>query len=414
MGGVKPFARRAGWELGANALARSVEARRARGEALVDLTESNPTRCRFDAAEALAQEAFERVARDPRVTRYEPDPRGKREARVAIAEYYAARGARVDPAHVVLTAGTGEGYAHLVRLLADPGDAVLVPRPSYPLFDFLAGLEGVEARAYRLTPSAGGDWRVEPGELERRLDPGVCALLAVHPNNPTGSFVAPEDAARLEGLCADHGVALVCDEVFLDYAAPGAEPLARTLLAGDGRAGLRFALSGVSKLAAMPQAKLAWIAVAGPEGPRDEALARLEVIADTYLSVPEVGQLMLPHVLRGSEPVRREVRARVAANRAALERALSPVPGARALPSQGGWYSVLRVETGADEESLALALVEEGVLVHPGYFFEFEDEAETAHLVVALLSPPEIFGDGVARLLRGLDAHSGGARRGKL
>jgi hypothetical protein len=409
---VKGFSRRAGWELGANALAERAAARRARGEPLVDLTESNPTRCGFPAAEALAQSALERAAQDPRAARYEPDPRGKRCAREAIAEYYAARGARVEPEHVILTAGTGEGYAHLFRLLADPGESALVPRPSYPLFDFLAGLEGVEARRYTLLPGPGGEWRVDPGDLARRFDASVRALVAVHPNNPTGSFVAPACAARLRALCAERAVALVCDEVFLDYAAPGSS--ARTLLASDEADPLRFALSGVSKLAGLPQAKLAWIAVAGPAAARDEALARLEVIADTYLSVPEAGQLVLPHLLRASEPVRREIRARLAENRAALERALAAVPGARALPSQGGWYAVLRVETSEDEESLALALVDAGVLVHPGFFFEFEDEPGAAHVVIALLAPPAAFADGVARLLRGLVRADGGAPAGRL
>jgi aspartate/methionine/tyrosine aminotransferase len=412
---VKAFARRAAWDLGTNALTRRVEARLARGEVLVDLTESNPTRCAFAAAETLAREAYARLAGDARVARYAPDPRGKLEAREAVAEYYAARGARVDPAHVVLCAGTGEGYAHLFRLLADPGDAVLVPRPSYPLFDFLAGLEGVETRAYPLAPGVDGAWRIDFDALAGALDASVRAVLAVHPNNPTGSFVSPADAARLGAVCAERGVALVADEVFLDYAAPGAEALARTSLAGDAGAGLRFALSGVSKLAGMPQAKLAWIAAAGPRELRDEALARLEVIADTYLSVPEAGQVLLPHVLRESEPVRCEIRARIALNRAALERALHALPGVRALRAQGGWYAVLQIERAREgEEALALARVDAGVLVHPGFFFDFDDEPDAAHLVVALLLPAGVFADGVERLVRGLAVLPGASRAGKL
>jgi aspartate/methionine/tyrosine aminotransferase len=413
---VSGFSRRAGWELGANALTARVEARRARGEALVDLVESNPTRCALAAVTALAREAYERVARDPRVARYEPEPRGRLEAREAIAEYYAARGAAVDPAHLVLTAGTGEGYAHLFRLLADPGDAVLVPRPSYPLFDFLAGLEGVEARSYRLEPSRDGAWRIAVGELERAEDPSLRAVLAVHPGNPTGSFVAREDEARIQRLWDERGVALVCDEVFLDYAAPGTEALARTFLAGAEHAGLRFVLSGISKLAGAPQAKLAWIAVAGPPRARDEAVARLEVIADTYLSVPEIGQLALPQLLRGSDAARREIRARIAENRAALERALAGQERARVLPAQGGWYAVVRaaIPPDSDCEAVALALVDEGVLVHPGFFFEFASEPGVAHLVAALLAPPARFADGAARLARGLAKLEGGAPAGKL
>ncbi len=381
------FARRAGWELGANPLAARLEAARATGD-VVDLTESNPTRCGFASCERLARETLERVAADPRAARYEPSPRGRREAREAVARYYAARGARLDPDHVVLTAGTSEGYAHLFRLLADPGDAVLVPRPSYPLFELLAGLEGVEPVPYPLVPAAepAGGWRIDRDALGAALARAPRALLLVHPNNPTGSFVEADDRAWLESHVG-RDTALVYDEVFLDYAADGS-PATSALAHPGGR--LVFALSGVSKLAGVPQAKLGWIACAGEPELCAEALARLEVIADTYLSVPDAGQLALPLLLAGADAVQREIRSRVAANRAALSIAL---PG-RVLPAQGGWYALLRLDPGADEDEVVERLLAAGVIAQPGWFYELEG----AHLVLSLLPRLADFERGAARL----------------
>ncbi len=388
------FARRAGFELGANPLAARLEAAREAPGAL-DLSESNPTRCGFAACERLAREVLAAVAADPRAARYEPSPRGRREAREAVARYYAARGARLDPEHVVLTAATSEGYAHLFRLLADPGDSVLVPRPSYPLFDLLAGLEGLEPVSYPLVPAAepAGAWRIDRAALEASLSPRARAVLAVHPNNPTGSYVDPADAAWLDALCARRGIAVVYDEVFLDYAAPGATEPARSALARPSPT-LTFVLSGVSKVAGLPQAKLGWIACAGERAQRDEALARLEVIADTYLSVPDAGQLALPLALAGADEVQREIRARIAANRAALASAL---PG-RALPAQGGWYALVRLLPGTDEDELVERLLEAGVIAQPGWFYELEQP----HLVLSLLPETAAFARGAARLAEAL------------
>jgi hypothetical protein len=384
------FARRAGWELGANPLAERLEAARA-SPGVVDLTESNPTRCGFASCERLARETLARVAADPRAARYEPSARGRREAREAVAGYYAARGARVDPAHVVLSAGTSEAYAHLFRLLADPGEAVLVPRPSYPLFELLAGLEGVEPLAYPLAASPGlaGAWHIDRDAFEAALSPRVRAVLVVHPNNPTGSFVAPSDAAWLDALAAERGLALAYDEVFLDYPAPDARELARSALSRPAAA-LVFALSGVSKVAGLPQAKLGWIGCAGPAPQRDEALARLEVIADTYLSIPEVGQLSLPHLLAGAGEAQAEIRARVTANRAALASALP----ARVLPAQGGWYALVRLDPGDDEDAAVERLLADGAIAQPGWFYELEGP----HLVLSLLPEARAFARGVARL----------------
>lgn len=390
------FARRSSWELGANPLAERLEAARAAGDA-VDLTESNPTRCGFESCERLARETLARVAADPRAARYEPSPRGRREAREAVAAYYAARGARVDPDHVVLTAATSEGYAHLFRLLADPGDSVLVPRPSYPLFDLLAGLEGLEVLSYPLSPlpRPAGTWRIDRAALSAARSARTRAVLLVHPNNPTGSFVDADDRAWLESLAADD-FALVYDEVFLDYGA--AREHAASALA-SARGSLVFALSGVSKVAGLPQAKLGWIACAGEPARRDEALARLEVIADSFLSIPEAGQLSLPLLLAGADAVQREIRGRLARNRAALAAALAALPGARLLPAQAGWYALVEVDAGAGgEDAVCERLLAAGAIVQPGWFYELDG----AHLVLSLLPPPDAFERGAERLARTL------------
>ena len=399
------FARRAAWDLTSNPLSDAVAARRARGEAVVDLTDTNPTRCGLLAGgEALAR-VLARVAREPETLCYEPDPRGPRAAREAIARYHARGGPEIDPDRVLLTAGTSEGYAHLFRLLADPGERVLVPRPGYPLFDFLAGLEGVEARGYPLVRD-GDTFRIEEEALAREAsDPSVRALLAVHPHNPTGAFVRAEDAARLRALCRAHGLALVSDEVFAESALLPAPPGGRlpSLLDESEDAPLHFILSGASKLCALPQLKVSWILTAGARAARDEALARLEAIADTYLSVSPVLAACLPALLDAREPIEAALRARLAENRARLAALAAATPGALLLPAEGGFAAILEFAatdgSPLDEEALALACVERaGVLAHPGFFFDFEDSPR-ASLVLSLLAEPERFAAAARALL---------------
>jgi len=410
------FAARAAWDLAPNELARRVEARRAAGLPLHDLSESNPTRCRLPAAGEALRAALAGLSRDPRVLRYEPLPKGDPLARAAVAAHHGARGAPVDPERLVLTAGTSEGYAHLFRLLGDPGDRVLVPRPSYPLFDFLAGLEGLETVTYPLRlDRAAGAWRPDLAALARASDARTRALVVVHPNNPTGSCLRLEDAAALRGFCRERGLALIADEVFADYAdAPpraGAWP-ASLLAGGDAEdAPLGFVLSGLSKLLGLPQLKLAWIAVTGPARLRDEALARLEVVADTYLSVSAPAALLTPELLQHADAVQAEIVARVRENLARLDATLERVEHAERLPRDGGWYALVRVgarpgRPAPDEDALVTALLEQdGVLVQPGWLFELEDEADSAaHLVLSLLPAPEVFEPALAALARRIAA----------
>ncbi len=392
------FARRASWELEASLLAARVEERRRRGLPVFDLAESNPTRVGLDGpGEALAS-ALAAVARDPASTRYEPEPRGDRTAREATAAYHGAQGAALDPDHVILTAGTSEGYAHLFRLLADPGDRVHLPSPGYGLFEQLAGLEGLEAVPYRLhPPRSGARWRVDQPALAASLAPRSRALLAIHPHNPTGSLLDADDLAAFRALARERDLALISDEVFAESGAGGA-PFT-SLLCGAPDGPLHFVLSGASKLLGLPQLKVAWIAVAGPPAARDEALARLEVIADAYLSVSPLLARALALLLPQRAALVTPLQARVAANRARLS-ALDPACGVVALPGEAGWASIVRLRARErDDVALAARLVTEtGVLVQPGSLFELEAPTGEAQLVLSLLPEPGLFERGLAAL----------------
>ncbi len=406
------FSRRAGWDLGPDDPAGRASQRRAAGLPVFDLTESNPTRCGLPAAGARLAAVLARVTGDPRCAVYVPDPRGDLAAREAIAVHHAAQGGVVSADSIVLTAGTSEGYAHLFRLLADPGDRVLVPTPSYPLFGLLAGLEGVAADPYPLRLRDEG-WRIDLEAVRDVMGPATRALLLVHPNNPTGSLVSRGELAELRRLCRDREVALVSDEVFAGYRSASARADApQTLLptredAED--APLSFVLSGASKLLGLPQLKVGWVLVGGPARLRAEALARLEVIADTYLSVSVPAQLALPDLFGAYAALAGPIAARVEENRAALERALGAVRGAELLRSEGGWSAILRLREGAsgripDEDALARALLDgPGVLVQPGWLFDIEPQDDcgrpAAHLVLSLLPEPHVLEAGLRHVL---------------
>ena len=304
----------------------------------------------------------------------------------------------MDPEHVLLTASTSEAYAYLFKLLADPGEAVLVPTPSYPLFEHLARVEGVQAVPYQLDPEAG--WRLDTHALARAPET-VRAVVVVHPNNPTGSFVHPDDAAALSELAARKGWAIIADEVFLDYPLDGGAG-AGWSFAGD-RAALTFTLGGLSKSVGLPQLKLAWVVASGPHAAVAAALERLEFVADTFLSVATPVQLALPTLLREGAAVRETILTRCRANLAALRRAAADVPSVSVPPLGGGWSAMLRVPAVVGEEELVLELLhEDRVAVHPGYFFDFPADGT---LVLSLLPEPDTFAEGVRRLLRRIARH---------
>jgi alanine-synthesizing transaminase len=390
-------ARTEGWSRVPNALTQALERRRAAGLPVLDLTESNPTRC---ALQYPREEILAALAR-PEALAYAPDPLGMPAARDAIAADYASRGVAVDPGRLVLTAGTSEGYGFLFKLLADEGGTVLSPAPSYPLFDLLARLHDVRLVPYPLRADRG--FAVDLEAVEELASRGAAALLVVSPGNPTGMRLTRQEAGSLGAIGARHRVPIVCDEVFGDFVWRD-DPSRQPTLAGSSRT-LTFVLNGLSKMLALPQLKLAWIAVGGPQGEAAEAMHRLEIMADTFLSVGTPVQAALPSLLALRPRLRDEVLRRVKGNRRLLEDRAAAVPSCRCLPAEAGWGSVLQVPRTRSDEQWALDLLErDGVLVHPGYFFDF---AEEGHLVLSLLPPEETFARGVDRLL-GRVSHEAG------
>lgn len=380
------FSSRLPLSLAHNRISVAVDAARARGT-LADLTESNPTvvGLRYPA------DAIRAALAAPGALVYEPTPHGLPAARSAVAAYYARHGVAVDPARVTLTASTSEAYSWIFKLLCDPGDDVLVPSPSYPLFDHLAALESVRPVAYPLRYHAG--WFVDVEEVRRALGPRTRAILVVNPNNPTGQFLKRDEARALAALAAERDLALVSDEVFADYGfAPDAARV--TTLAGDSPA-LTFCLSGLSKVVGLPQLKLGWIVAGGPEARRAAAAERLELIADTYLSVAAPVQHAAPALLALVDDVGAQIAARVRANRAAVVAALAG-SAAQLLDAEGGWSAVVRLPSTHTEEEWTLQLLDDGVLVHPGFFFDLPPTC----VVISLLVEPAILAPAVAAILR--------------
>jgi hypothetical protein len=389
------FASRTNWSLAPNRLSQLIEERRQQGLPLLDLTESNPTRCGFNFNVEKLLDALG----DPRALSYEPDPRGLLAARLAVADYYAERGVQLEPAQIFLTTSTSEAYSYVFRLLANPGDAILIPRPSYPLFDFLAGLSDLELSPYPLAYHDG--WRIDLDALATSLGSGLRrprAIIVVHPNNPTGSFVSREELGCLLKHCKDHALALAADEVFADFAfAPDDKRVVSH--AGISEA-LTFTLSGLSKISALPQMKLAWLVVNGPPDLLSKALARLEVIADTYLSVSVPLALALPTMLESRRSLQPQILERVRTNLHWLDKQLAAHLPVSRLKADGGWYAILRLPAiRSDEDWATELLAEDGVLVHPGHFYDFPSEG---HLVISLLPPPEVFQQGIRKLLAGV------------
>lgn len=369
-----------------NAWSRLLGARRAAGEALLDLSEANPTRVGLAGAGAAELAALA----DPGSARYEPDPRGAAPARAAVADYYRQRSPAVAAEAIVLTAGTSESYAHLFRLLADPGETFLVPAPSYPLFEPLAALEGVRLSPYRLAYD--GRWHLDLSSLEAAWTPRVRGVIVVQPNHPTGTCLAADEREALECRCERTGAAIIADEVFGDFSWTGAGALPS--FAAASRV-LTFVLSGLSKVCGMPQLKLGWIAVAGPAAPRAEALEGLEWISDLFLSVATPVQRALPRLLAGRAPWQARVRERIAANLVRVDAAVARAPRLGRLAGEGGWAAILRVPGPRSEEEWALELLRRGVVVHPGQFYDMEGEA---FLVPSLIVAPDVLDAGLTRI----------------
>jgi alanine-synthesizing transaminase len=382
------FAGRTNWNLHSNRLSQALARHRAEGKPLRDLTASNPTQCgfRYDHDAVLGALA------NPASLVYQPNAQGLEGARQAVANYYAARGDQVAVGDILLTTGTSEAYSFLFRLLCDPRDEVVVPSPSYPLFDFLADLADVQLIRYPLVYDYG--WQIDFGALEQAITPRARAIVVVHPNNPTGHFCSAPEASKLNEICAAHGIALLADEVFLDFRLT--EQLPGSFAAN--RNPLTFTLSGISKISGLPQMKLAWVAVNGPAELKSEALARLEIIADTYLSMNAPVEHAAATLLGERQGFQSQLMRRLRINLGELDEQLAREGSCSRLEIQGGWYAILRVPRTQPDEDLAIALLnQEGVYVHPGHFYDFPAEG---YIVVSLITPVEEFRGGIESLLR--------------
>ena len=369
-----------------NALSALLTELRTEGREILDLTVSNPTRCGFTYPEVAIRTALSL----PAVLDYDPDSQGSRATREAIAAHH---GHGLRPEELLLTASTSEGYGLLFKLLGDPGDEVLVPSPSYPLFDWLARLEGLQARS---VPSYFHDrWHLDLGGLEAALTARTRALVVVNPNNPTGHFLSSVEWSGLTDFCARHGLALLVDEVFSGYALEAADDCLRTVLADPAPPCPVFLLSGLSKVAALPQIKLGWVAVRGPGAA--EHLEALAFLADQYLSVSASAQAAAPALLALAPALRTQVMARLQINLAQLDEALPARPHLSRLPVEGGWSVLLRRPAVDGDEACALRLLREAsVLVHPGSFFDLTGDG---HLILSLLTPETVFRKGLSRTL---------------
>ena len=382
------FSQRTSWKLSPNRFAQTLEAARSSGEPILDLTISNPTLCDF----AYDHEAILKAFDNPASLSYDPQPKGLLSAREEVARYYRDdHQVTVDPESLVLTTSTSEAYSYVFRLLCNPRDEILVPKPSYPLFDFLADLQDVTLIPYSLEYAHG--WFVDFHSVFRALTSQTRAILVVHPNNPTGSYVREEELGQFNQLCQERNLALIVDEVFLDFAFAGSP---RKTFAAN-RDSLTFTLSGLSKIAALPQMKVAWIAVTGPQTLVRPALDRLEVIADTFLSLNAPTQLAFPAMLAQRHSLRKQLLERIRGNRAFLQSALTGRSSAQLLEAGGGWYGVLKIRDDRSDEELATCLLEKHrVALHPGHFYDFPSEG---HLVISLIPPEAVFQRGVQRLL---------------
>lgn len=381
------FAERTNWNLEPNRLSKALARHRAAGKPLLDLTVSNPTESGFDYDQHAILEALQ----NPAAVKYTPEPQGLLSARQAVAEYYAERGVLAVVDDIFLSTSTSEAYSYAFRLLCNPEDEILIPAPSYPLFDFLADIQDVKPARYPLLYDHG--WQIDFDALEQAITPRTRAVVVVHPNNPTGHFTKRAELEKLNTICFDRGLALIIDEVFLDFGLGTERPGS---FAGNSDA-LTFALSGISKICGLPQMKAAWLVVGGSQKLKDEAKDRLEVIADTFLSMNAPVQLALPSFLSQSRRFQKQLMERVCRNLAELDKQLSLQKVCGRLAIEGGWYAVLRVPATRSDEDLALALLnEKSIYVHPGHFYDFPHDG---FLVVSLISPEAEFSRGLTSLL---------------
>jgi aspartate/methionine/tyrosine aminotransferase len=382
------FSQRTNWKLARNRYTQAVEEARAGSRQILDLTLSNPTRAglRYEESEILGA-LGSRLALD-----YDPQSKGLHEAREAVAAYYREQHGvgTIGAEQIVLTTSTSEGYSFVFRLLCNAGDELLVPKPSYPLFEFLADLQDVKLVPYPLIYDHG--WQIDFYSLAKAVTQRTRGVVVVHPNNPTGSFVAGAERDGLNAFCRERAQALIVDEVFLDY---GIQVKSHASFTTNDDV-LTFTLSGLSKISALPQMKVAWVVTSGPEAEVAEAMGRLEIIADTYLSMNAPVQWAVPALLEQRKMIQSQLLERVRVNLGELDRQLATQKSCERLCVDGGWYAVVRVPVTRSDEDLAIELVKEkSVLVHPGHFYDFPNDG---YLVLSLITPEKEFGEGVRRM----------------
>jgi alanine-synthesizing transaminase len=385
------FSKRTAWNLEPNPLSEALANRLSSGKPVIDLTESNPTKCGFyfEAEQILG------ALSDPASLHYDPVPQGLLPARNAVADYYRARGCAINVNDIFLTTSTSEAYSFLFRTLCNPGDEVLIPQPGYPLFNFLADIQDVATVRYPLIYDSG--WQIDFHALQRAITPRTRGVIVVNPNNPTGHFCKADDMDRLNQLCLERELTLIADEVFLDFSV--GEDLLPSF-ASNNKA-LTFTMSGLSKISGLPQMKVAWLIATGPQALKQQAVARLEMIADTYLSMNTPIQLALPVLVELRHNFQQQCAERTRSNLAQLDKLVSTQKLCTRLNLEGGWYAILRVPVTGSDEELALELLNtRGVYVHPGHFYDFPADG---YLVVSLITPELPFAAGMEALVHLID-----------
>jgi len=381
------FSKRTAWNLEPNPLSEALANRLSSGKPVIDLTESNPTKCSFH----VETEQILGALSHPASVHYDPVPQGLLPVRGAVVDYYRARNCAVNVNDIFLTTSTSEAYSFLFRTLCNAGDELLIPQPGYPLFNFLADIQDVTTVRYPLIYDYG--WQIDFHALQRAITPRTCGIIVVNPNNPTGHFCKADDMERLNQLCLERELALIADEVFLDFS------IGKRMLPSfaSNNEALTFTMSGLSKISGLPQMKCAWLIAAGPQALKQQAVARLEMIADTYLSMNTPMQLALPVLLELRHNFQQQCAERTRNNLARLDKLLSTQQLCTRLNLEGGWYAILKVPvTGSDEEFALELLNNRGVYVHPGHFYDFPTDG---YLVVSLITPELPFAAGMEALV---------------
>ena len=390
------FSKRFDYNIEENNLSKLLNEKKSAGVKILDLIESNPTNAGFDYNETGILNSIAK----PESMKYVPNPKGLESAREAVSQYYREKSITINTDNIFLTSSTSEAYSFIFRLLTDPFDEVLIPRPSYPLFSFIAEMETVNIKYYNLIYSDNKTWEIDFESINSQLTEKTKAIILVNPNNPTGNFVKLKEINLLLKICKANNIALICDEVFMDYILE-TERNSTFSLAGINYV-LTFTLSGLSKICGLPQMKLSWIVVSGPDKECEEAKAKMEIITDTYLSVGTPIQLAASDLLIGKEFIQKQIKKRVLRNYDYLKTESERKDYFELLRTEGGWYSVLKIPNNINEDTLAFELLDKkNVYIHPGYFFDFNEEG---YIVVSLLTPEEKFNKGIKRIFEYFDS----------